>query len=408
MNKETKQNDSKHISIFGKKRTRMLYIFIISLTVLVLAIVYFLIPNIFGDRASVSPQIRQMRELTARVGKLETGLKEKENEFSDLLKKYYELTGEKIPALSALGLSAEQQKVLEDKIKNQGDVSIKELLNDILDKNDEISGIKETIKKYEALLPRPHIVIPGENHYQIAMNFLINEKGIEKKKANWLVQRTALFDSLIQDFKVWNFYSEEGDEYGTFVTQGDAPISPNEISRKAKKEIIDARDSAISEKDRLAAEIENLEKTRDSINSEVENLRDEKEGLIEQLKNLSATNEKMKGEMQVINSLYYGVKLERDLKKEGILKSVFLGSPKLKEIPPHYFNQAIDLRTKNIIEISAQQFGLSQINGITLYPRYYNIDKDYKVEILENKQKVILTILAVEKLKNDRVLISVK
>ena len=408
MNKGKKRYDTKHISIIGKKRTRLLYIFIISLTVFVLAIVYFLIPDIFRDRQSVSPQIRQMRELTAQVGKLETGLKEKENEFSDLLKKYYEQTGEKLPNLRALGLSEEQQKILEDKIKNQGDVSIKELLNDILYKNEEISGIKETIKKYEALLPRPHIVVPGENHYVIAMNFLINEKGIEMKKANWLVQRTVLFDPLIQDFKVWNFYSEEGNEFGTFVTQGDAPISPNELSRKAKKQLIDARDSAISEKDRLAAEIKILEKTRENINSEVENLRDEKEDLIEQLKNLSAINEKMKGEMQAINSLYYGVKLERDLKKEGILKSVFLGSPKLKEIPPHYFNQAIDLRTKKIIEISAQQFELRQINGITLYPRYYNMDKDYKVEILENKQKAILTILAVAKLKNERVIISVK
>jgi uncharacterized protein YoxC len=408
MNKEKKRHDSKRISIIGKKRTRLLYIFIISLTVLVLAIVYFLIPNIFGDKKSVSPQIRQMRELTAQVGKLETGLKEKENEFSNLLKKYYEQTGEKIPALSALGLSAEQQKVLEDKIKNQGDVSIKELLKDILDKNDEISRIKEIIKKYEALLPRPHIVIEGENHYVIAMNFLINEKKIEERKASRLVERTALFDPLMQGFKVWNFYSKEGDEYGTFVTQGDVSISPNEVSRLAKKKLIDARDSAISEKERLASEIKILEKTRDSINSEVENLRDEKEDLMEQLKNLSAINEKMKGEMQTINSLYYGVKLERDLKKEGILKSVFLGSPKLQEIPPQYFNQAIDLRTKNIIEISAQQLELSQINGITLYPVYYNRDKDYKIEILENKQKAILTILAVEKLKNDRVIICVK
>lgn len=51
-----------------------------------------------------------------------------------------------------------------------------------------------------------------------------------------LAERTLLFDSLVPGFKVWNFYS--GDEYGSFITQGNAPISPNEISRRNKKALV--------------------------------------------------------------------------------------------------------------------------------------------------------------------------
>lgn len=404
---KVKKHDTENISIFGEKGTKLLYFSIISLTVILISMVYFLLPGILGEKKVGSPIIRQMRNLTAQVGKLETELKHKENELSDLLKKYYQQTGEKLPELSALGLSAEQQKTLENRIKNQEDVSIKELLNEILVKKREISRIEETIKKYEALLPKPHTVTEGQNHYQIAADFLVNEKGVEKEKAIGLVERTALFDELMKGFRVWNFYSEG--EYGTFVTQGDAPISPNELSKQKRKEIIDAKDKAISEKESLAVEIEILEKTRNNLRTEVKNLRSEKEKLGRQLNVLLTQNEKMKEELdRMINSLYYLVDLESNLKKEGILKSVFLGSPKLKEISPKYFNQTIDLRKTNTIEIFARQFQLSDIDKVTLYPRFYKRDVDYKVTIVEKKLKAVVTILSKEKFKTERVVISVK
>ena len=117
----------------------------------------------------------------------------------------------------------------------------------------------------------------------------------------------------------------------------------------------------------------------------------------------------MKREIErMLNSLYYMVELERNLKKTGILKSVFLGLPTLKEISPKYFNQTIDVRETNTIEIFARQFELSEIDKITLHPRFYKRDIDYIVTMIESKQKAVVTILAVEKFKTKRVVISVK
>lgn len=410
MNKEKKRHDTKRISLIGKKRTRLLYIFIISLTVLVLAIVYFLIPNILGDRESVSPKIRQMRELSEKVGKLETQVHQKQNEILKLMEEYNKQTGDKLELFSRLGLSDEEKKILEDKIKNQQDVSIKDLLNDILDKNKEISEKKGKIKQYETLLPSPHIVVGGENHYQIATAFLINEKQVEKKKAFWLVERTALFESLIPGFKVWNFYS--GNEYGTFVTQGNAAISPNEVSRQAKKKLIDEKEIAIAAKDKLEEELKILESKKEQLisqtnklNSQIKVLKDGEQELKSRIKILSQKEAEMQ---RKINSLFYVVDSKNNLIKKEIIKGGFLRRTKLNETSPEYFKESIDLRKKKTIEIFPQKFDLSEIDEITLYPKFYKKGIDYEVKMDANKQKAVLTFLADEKFKSDRVVISVK
>ena len=141
-----------------------------------------------------------------------------------MLGEYKKKTGEDLPELNIMNLSPEQKKVLEDKIKSEKDVSIKSLLQDILDKNNDIQNLTARLQELEAMLPKPHVVEKGENHYQIAMNFLLNEKGIDKTRAMQLVERTALFEPIIPGFKVWNFYAE--DEYGTFITQGNGPDLP--------------------------------------------------------------------------------------------------------------------------------------------------------------------------------------
>lgn len=402
--------DTTRISIIGKKRTRLLYLFIILLTVLLLAFVYFLIPDILGDKESISPKIRQMRQLSARVGKLETQVHQKQTEILELMEEYKKQTGEELELFSSLGFSDDAKKILEEKINNQKDVSIKELLNDILNKKKEISKKKKKIEEYEILLPSPHIVKRGENHYQIAMNFLVNEKKVGKEKAAYLVERTLLFESLISGFKVWNFYS--GNEYGTFVTQGKATSTPNEIRRLKNKKLTDDRDKAIADKNRLSIEIENLESKKNKLNSQLKNIRKEKEKQSRELEKLQKNhliiqNKNLEMEKR-INSLSYAVELEKNLKKTGILKSKFLGSPKLKEIPLNYFIKTIDLREEKKIEIFAQSLQLSKIEEINLYPKFYKEDIDYKIKIAGNKQKAVIKIMAIDKFRTDRVIISVK
>ena len=388
------------------KKNQLLYISIIFPAIIVLVIVFFLIPIDPGVKESLSPKTHQMRRLAAKIGRLDIEAHEKQDELIKLSKLYSDKTGELPPELKGLGLSDDERKILEDKIKNEKDASIKSLLGDILEKNNEISRLKVEIEKYEESLPESHIVIDGETHYQIAIDFLIKEKKVEELKALRLVEESMLFEPLLPGFKVWNFYSN--DEYGTFVTQGSAKISPIEVIREPGKYRGDIKNGAIAEEERLTAQINKMRSVKDQLESQIRNLQDEKQKIEKNLNELDKQNSEKES---LLNSLFYMVDLEENLLKKGILKRsgfLVLSSPKSKEISPGDYDQKIDLREKDIIEIYANQFNLGEIKKVTLYPGFYNKDVDYKIEIEEDKKKAIVKILDTEKFRRDRVVISVE
>lgn len=345
-----------------------------------------------------SEQIRQMQELTQNIQTLESDVKQKQDEMFALMNEYKEKTGEPFTAMGVnpLDLSDEEKKLMEQKIRDEKDVSLKSLLEEINDKDNDIRDLKKKVKEIEALLPKPHIVKSGENHYQVAMDFLLNEKKLDKKKAIKLVERTALIDPMLPGFKVWNFYT--GDAYGSSVTQGTASVSPNTVIRAAKKKLVDARDEAISQRDKLTEDIKTLEEKRAQIIQQVDMLANEKESLIGKVTDLN----------EQVNSLFYLLDRQRNLKKKGIIKAGFLRSPKLRKVSPEDFTEYIDLRTQTDIAVSAEDMGLKKIKAVTFYPKFYKKGADYKIAIAPDKQSATVTILDTAKFKNERIVLSVK
>jgi hypothetical protein len=371
---------------------------IIGLLVLVLLVMgYFLF---FKGESDSGPegyaQIRQMKEMTQKVQEMESGVKEKEDEIFSLMDEYKEKTGEDSLGVNALNLNENEKQILQQRIKDEKDVSLKSLLKEILEKNNEIRELKGKIAEIEALLPKPHIVQKGENHYQVAMDFLLNEKKVEKKRAMELVERTALFDELVPGFKVWNFYT--GDAYGSSVTQGTANISPNTLIRRAKKRLVDARDEAISQRDQLAEDISSLEGKRKELINHLDSLSREKDSLINKVSELNVS----------VNSLFYLLDSQGNLKENGILKGGFLRSTKLRDVSPELFNLSLDLRTQNQVIIMSNELGLRKIKTVILYPKFYKKGTDYDLEIAHDKKSAALTFLDTNKFKNERVVIAVK
>ena len=382
----------------SESRKNMLMYIIIGLLVVVLVVMAYLL--FFRSKGAVpgegAAQIRQMQEMTQEVQQLESDVKEKQDEIFSLVDDYKEKTGEGSLGINALELDENEKKILEQRIKEEKDVSVKSLLEEILQKNNEIQELNAKIAEIEALLPKPHIVVKGENHFQVAMDFLMNEKGVEKERALELVERTALFDELVPGFKVWNFYT--GDAYGSSVTQGTASISPNTLIRQAKKKLVDARDEAISQRDQLAEDINTLEEKRTQLIDHVDSLTKEKENLIGQVSELNVE----------VNSLFYLLDSQSNLKKKGILKGGFLKSTKLRDVSPQHFTTSIDMRTQTQVVFSAKDLGLKKIKNVTLYPNFYKEGTDYKIEVSGDNQTAIVSILDTRKFKNERIVISVK
>jgi chromosome segregation ATPase len=150
-----------------------MYIIIGLLAVALVVIGYFLFfqgkGEVIGEGAA---QIRQMQEMTREVQQLESDVKEKKDEIFSIVDEYKEKTGEASLGVNALELSENEKKILEQRINQEKDVSVKSLLEEILEKNNEIRELNSKIAEIEALLPKPHLVVKGDNHYKVAMAFL--------------------------------------------------------------------------------------------------------------------------------------------------------------------------------------------------------------------------------------------
>ena len=362
---------------------------------------YFIFKRPAGPQ--LSPKMKQMEETVQQIQLLESSIQEKQNEVFTVLSDYKKKTGEDLPEVNIMNLSPEQKKVLEDKIKNEKDVSIKSLLQDILDKNDDIQNLNARVQELEALLPKPHTVEKGENHYQIAMNFLLNEKGVDKARAMELMERTFLFEPIVPGFKIWNFYAD--DEYGTFITQGSAPISPNQIQRKVKKELVDAKDKAIAEKEQLQSDISEMELRRSELISQLDLLNQEKQNMLGKMSNLNDQNQEMQA---ALNSVYFAMDLRKNLTKNGIIKGGFLRSTKLQKVDIAMFDRSLDLRTDPKIIANAADFQLSRIKDVAIYPGYFKNERDYKVEFDESGQSVTITILDIKKFMSEKIAIAIE
>lgn len=377
-----------------KKRSTALYV---AGTIFCLLVAGFFLLTSGGDSLKKDSTIHGMQQMTQKVRGMETEMKKKSGDVMELADQYQKQTGASAPlALNLTDLSPEERELLEQRIGKEKDVSARSLLKEILDKTDEISELRQKIAHIEDLLPEPHIAQKGESHYAIALAFLVDQKGVEKERAQKILARTALFEELARGFKIWNFYN--GDEYGTSVTQGDARVSPNAFVYRAKKKLTDARDQALSERDQLAENIKTLEARQDETVTELDEVNRENRNLMTRVGELNRR----------VDSVAYRLDSQKNLEKKGILKRRFLRSPKLKDVSPEHFNGSLDLNLGDYVVISAADLGVKKIKDVVLYPRFYKKGKNYKVSIAPNKKRALLTLLNTDAFKSERLIIAVK
>ncbi len=384
------------------RKPSVLLLTIALLTVAIIVMGYLLLKGGKSEEVPVDSKVEQMNQLVNKIRDLETSVQGRQQEIASLMGEYKKRTGRDLPAMSFMELSEDEKQLMEELIRNEKDVSVKTLLNELLSYRNEIGELREEIENLEALLPKPHTVVKGENHYQIAMNYLINEQNVEKDTAAELIEKCALFEPLVPGFKVWNFYS--GGQYGTFVTQGDAAVSPNTMRRIAKKKLVDARDDAISQRDKLVEDIKVLEAKRAQLISQLELLNQEKQSLIVSIRKIKNENSEL---VKTVNSLHFVMDNKNRLKKKGVLKGGFLRALRIAKVKSETFNMSLDLRTASIITVPAEEMGLTKIKTVTIYPKFYKKNSDYKVTVSEDKKSAEIKLLNREKFLGNKIVISV-
>lgn len=274
------------------------------------------------------------------------------------------------------------------------------------ERDGQIRKLEEERKDLLGRIPESHVIAPGENHWQIAYDFLTTKKNVPAEDAGNILAETILFDKILVGNKLWNYFVD--DTYGTFLTQGEAAVSPGWLQRAE-------RQNQEKEKQKLTEEISNWQKHTVELEkmnaAELEKWKGDLTALQDRIRSLDAellTEKNQSKNLEVrLNSVYYLAGSKNALKASGKIKGTFLGlcGDRIKNVTFSDFQKSLDLRNSNIIELKAADFGLSRIHDVDLLPGYLEEDKDFRLEIAADGTTASVQIQDREKFQLARVVL---
>lgn len=345
----------------------------------------------------------QIRELTQKAAEADKASQQLNQAGSEQQKKLAQAGVNDVkPNAETLQLTDEQKKALEERIKNEKNSSYQALLQEVLDKDKEIKDLNTKLAKLKADLPKPDVAKLNDSHYGMALRFL-KKKGVPEAEAKKLVSRVAIMEKLAPGFEVYHFYANGN--YGTWVAQGRARITPNDLMRQEREKIEGERDEAVAQNEKLQEEVTDLESQKQKITEEITTLQNERINLIEERTKLQADNA---GQLAKLNSLHYVVGTRESLKAEGVIEiPVFAKDRAGKNWRDEVFTQSLDLRSAKTITIKAADLGLKKIGKVNVVPGSYLKDEHYKLTISPDKLSAVVELITVSRFKNDKVVFAV-
>ena len=345
----------------------------------------------------------QIKELTQKAAEADKANQQLNQAGTDQQKKLAQAGVNDIkPNAETLQLTEDQKKALEERIKNEKNSSYQALLQEVLDKDKEIKELNTKLAKLKAVLPKPDLAKPNDSHYGMSMRFL-KKKGVSEADAKKLISHVAILDKLAPGFEVYHFYANGA--YGTWVSQGKAKITPNDLMRQEREKVEGERDEAVAQNDKLQEEVVDLEGQKKRIEEEIAGLRSERTNLIEERAKLQSDNA---AQVSKLNSLHYVIGTRDKLKADAVIEiPVFAKDRAGKNWRDEIFTQSLDLRSAKTITIKAADLGLKKIGKVSVVPGSYIKDEHYKLTISEDKLTATVELITVSRFKNDKVVFAV-
>lgn len=185
--------------------------------------------------------IKEFQELITELDSRNADIMQKRQEIQDILHAYNQSVPDdkkvNFTFDSGQTLTPEEEKTLRELLQNEKDVSYQGLLQQVIDKNRDISSLRDQLADLQAKLPKPYDVKRGDTHYKLCVKYLTEIEKLPRASADSLVDRVALITDLVKGFQVWFFYKDG--VFGTFVTQGTAKISPSRLARITRRKALD-------------------------------------------------------------------------------------------------------------------------------------------------------------------------
>lgn len=299
-------------------------------------------------------------------------------------------------------LSPEEYELLEQLIREEKDLSLKSQLNRIITLQKELAEAREEIQKLRYVLPLPMEAKKGDTHYDLCMKYLQTNHNLSPEDARKLVEKVGLFEPLVPGFFVWNYYKDG--VFGSFVTQGNAPVTPMQVYRKNKEYVNNLIKSAQSSRDSAMLALDELRILKEQLEEELGQSYDQLKQTRQKIDSLSKLQEQI---FQSMNSLLVYVNLESVLKEEGILSGGLFRKTDLKNMPPLEKFELLDLRYQDGIKIKAADFQLNSLRKVVVYPKSFKMDIDYQLIFDDSKEEVYILLKRPSRFKQQKIVVAV-
>jgi len=278
----------------------------------------------------------------------------------------------------AQDLNPDQQDILNSMVEQEKDISLKALLQKIVNDRDSIRELQDKVAHLEQTLPDKFVVAKrGDHQENLAMAYLTGEAKLDPAKAKELLKESDRTDELVAGNKVWFFYDPQQDAFRTYVTRGDAGQTPIQVRRAAKRKLVKERDTYKTERDMAQTEAATLAQDK------------------AQLENDIATRQ---------NSLYYHAATTRNLKDQGVLSPLL---NRLRDMKNVRFDESLDLRAGTSIDLVPRNYGLDEIRAVRLLPPVYQEGRDFSIQTSDDHSSARVVILDPEIFKGKEVLLAI-
>ena len=320
--------------------------------------------------------------------RLQQDVQRKNREIGNLLESY-EKQGGRLPEGFGPNLTEEQRKLLSQRFQAER-LGLGATLQDILDRDREIAGLKRRIAEIEGVAPYSVVAKAGDTHMGLVRAYL-TQRGVKPNDIARLLSTVSLHPSLVAGNRVWILY--RGGQLGTWVTAGDTRLSvPRAVSAPPPSAAAGLpKGSAASKIRALELAIAEADRERTALRKETAELRADI-GKFSQEADLMRDLAKA-----AVQAARYTIGSKHALMDHGILAGNWLRGTRVHRL---HGMDMLDLTKSSQIVVRASDHGLMRIEKLSMLPDGFVPDQDYKVDFFEDGQVVRIAILDMEKFKS--------
>lgn len=350
----------------GVSKTRMLVVVVASLiAVLALAGAAYqwwqndAAPQTSAPAPEPPPDTAALAQLAEDAETLTSQQAELTRAMQDAIARYQAQTGGTLPGDIGAGLTPEQRALLTERLSGAR-TDVAAAIEDLLTRDQQLQAIRTRLDDMTQRLPESVIAAEGQRHERIAMDFLIRQ-GLGTDAAYRLVSQAALTE-LLPGFRVFLLY--QNGQFGTWVTQGTAAMSPRVVRDRLAAMVTRERDAALTDLEAVRADRDDLRNLADVASRTLEDTRAE-------LKAMAVAAERQLGSS---GTLRYVIGSKSDLVKGRIID----GSYRL--LPVKTAGTALEASAPTSLPpIDPAAYGLKRVRRITVVPGLISEGEDYQI-----------------------------